>query len=591
MFIVMAYYSGETLKQRLERGPMPIDDVVNIGAQIAAGLEAAHAGGIVHRDLKPANIIITGHGQVKILDFGLAKELSRAEAETKLRITTSGTTIGTIAYMAPEQALGQHVDQRADVWAVGAVLFEMLTGRLPFEGATAAALLLAIVSGDSPAVEKLRPETPVEVRQLIARALVKRQDDRTLTATEIASTLATLRQPRGTVAAGSVPVRTTRRWRTMAALALLALAIGAGGLWVKRRADAERQTTAIPELRQLAANGQNFEAYRRARQMGLPGPDDAVLAALWNDVTRGLTVTSEPAGAEVSIAAYGDPEEKWLPLGQTPLTEFAFPQGLSRVRIVKNGYLPHEDMVNVFPIQTSATNSVKVTLLAEGSAPAGMVRVDSPDRAVPMYFVPGSDPVEIVYRDFWIDRYEVTNRQFKAFVDVGGYQRREFWRHEFVRYGKAVTWEDAMATFRDATGRHGPATWQGGAYPDGQDDYPVTAVSWYEAAAYAHLPGRVCRHCRTSCLCRRQFASRLMPLANFAGKAVSPVGTTASLSRFGTYDLAGNVKEWIANPAGGDLRYIVGGAWDEPAYMFTEPDARRAFERASNFGFRCVRYD
>ena len=109
---------------------------------------------------------------MKILDFGLAKELSKAEAETKLRITTSGTTIGTIAYMAPEQALGQHVDQRADVWAVGAVLFEMLTGRLPFEGATAAALLLAIVSGDSPAVEKLRPETPDEVRQLIARALV-----------------------------------------------------------------------------------------------------------------------------------------------------------------------------------------------------------------------------------------------------------------------------------------------------------------------------------------------------------------------------------------------------------------------------------
>ena len=159
-FIAMAYYAGETLKQRLERGPMPIDDVVNIGAQIASGLEAAHAAGIVHRDLKPANVIITSAGQVKILDFGLAKELSRAEAETKLRITTSGTTIGTMAYMAPEQALGQDVDEHADIWAFGAVMFEMVTGHLPFEGATAASLLLAIVSGDAPPIARFRPDAP-----------------------------------------------------------------------------------------------------------------------------------------------------------------------------------------------------------------------------------------------------------------------------------------------------------------------------------------------------------------------------------------------------------------------------------------------
>ena len=590
MFIAMAYYAGETLKQRLERGPLAIDDVVNIAAQIAAGLEAAHAAGIVHRDLKPANIIVTSHAQVKILDFGLAKELSKAEAETKLRITTSGTTIGTIAYMAPEQALGQHVDQRADVWALGAVLFEMLTGRLPFEGATAAALLLAIVSADTPAVEKVRPETPAAMRQLVARALVKRQDDRTLTASEIASTLATVHQPRSTVAAVSVTARPTR-WRTFAAIGLLGVALAAGGFWLKRRADAELQASTIPQLRQLAASGQFFEAYQRARQVGIPGRNDPVLAALWSDVTRSLTVTSEPEGADVSIAAYGDPEEHWVPLGQTPLTQFAFPQGLSRVRIVKNGYVPYEDVVNVVPIQTSATSSVNVTLIAEGSAPAGMVRVDSPDRAVPMYLVPGSDPVDVVYRDFWVDRYEVTNRQFKAFVDAGGYQRREFWRHEFVRDGKVVTWEDAMTTFRDATGRHGPATWQGGAYPDGQDDYPVTGVSWYEAAAYAQFTGKSLPTLpHFFAVSGVQFASRLMPLANLAGKAPTPVGTTRALSRFGTYDLAGNVKEWVANPAGGDLRYIVGGAWDEPAYMFTEPDARRAFERAANFGLRCVRY-
>jgi dienelactone hydrolase len=589
-FIAMAYYAGETLKQRLERGRLAIDDAVTIGMQIAAGLEAAHAAGIVHRDLKPANVIVTTAGQVKILDFGLAKELSKAEAETKLRITTSGTTIGTMAYMAPEQALGQHVDQRADIWALGAVMFEMLTGRLPFEGMTPAALLLAIVSDDSPAVEELRPDVPAVIRQLVARMLAKRQEDRTLTASEIWSTLATLHQPRATITAVSAPARSTR-WLTFAVLGLLAVAIGVGGVWVKRRAEAVRLQSAISEIRQLATNGQFFEAYQQARQLGVPGRGDAVLGALWSDVTRAVTVTSEPAGAEVAIADYGDRDEKWLPLGHTPLTEYPFPHGLSRVRIVKSGYVPYENVVNVFPV-LSTINDVNVRLVAEGSAPAGMVRAGGAGRPVPMYLVPGSDAVDVVYRDFWIDRYEVTNRQFKAFVAAAGYQRREFWRHAFVRDGKAMTWEDAMATFRDATGRHGPATWQAGAYPDGQDDYPVTGVSWYEAAAYAQFVGKSLPTLpHFLAVAGVPFASRLMPLANLAGKAVSPVGTSRSLSRFGTYDLAGNVKEWIVNPAAGDLRYIAGGAWDEPPYMFTEPDARPAFERAANFGFRCVRYD
>jgi dienelactone hydrolase len=590
-FIAMAYYAGETLKQRLERGPLSIDDAANIGAQIAAGLEAAHAAGIVHRDLKPANIIITSAGQVKILDFGLAKQLSSAEAETKLRITTSGTTIGTMAYMAPEQALGQPVDERADIWAFGVVMFEMLSSRLPFEGQTAAAQLLAVVSGDSPPVEQLPPETPAALRQLVARALVKRRDDRTLTASEIASTLAASQQPRSQPVAAA-PSHRTRPW-TFAAIGLVtSVALVGGGVWMKRRMDADRLQSAISEIRTLVSDGEFFEAYRRARQLGMPERGDAAFGPVWIDATRGFSVKSEPPGAEVAIADYGDRDAEWVALGQTPLTESPFPQGTSRVRIVKAGYLAYEDVVNVFPVLSTSFNVLNVTLIPEDAAPAGMTRAVRADRPVPMYLVPGSDPVDVVYQDFWIDRYEVTNRQFKAFVDAGGYQRREFWRHEFVRDGNAVTWDEAMARFRDATGRSGPATWQVGAYPDGQDDYPVTGVSWYEAAAYAQFAGKSLPTLpHFLAVAGLPFASRIMPLANLAGKAVSPVGATKSLNRFGAYDLAGNVKEWIVNPAGGDLRYIVGGAWDEPPYMFTEPDARPTFERAANFGFRCVRYD
>ena len=150
-----------------------------------------------------------------------------------------------------------------------------------------------------------------------------------------------------------------------------------------------------------------------------------------------------------------------------------------------------------------------------------MVRVASSDRAVPMYLVPGSDPVDIVFRDFWIDRYEVTNRRFKAFVDAGGYQRREFWRHD-VRQG----WQGADLGGRDgdrsAMPRAGrdPRPGRSARIPDGQDDYPVTGVSWYEAAAYARFAGKSLPTLpHFLAVAGVQFASRLMPLANLAGKA------------------------------------------------------------------------
>ena len=420
---------------------------------------------------------------------------------------------------------------------------------------------------------------------------MKRQDDRTITIREIASTLADLRQARP--AALDAPLRRRRvsKAAAVSVMAIVAIALIGAGWFVKRQLDARQLRTAgIAEIRRLVAAGEMFEAYERARKAGLAARTEPELAALWSEITRAVSITSEPEGAEVSIAAYGSGPAVWIRLGETPLTELAVPQTNIRVRVAKNGYASFEDIMQ-FP-SGSLLGLLKLKLIEERSAVAGMVRVDAPEQSVPMFLVPGSDPVDVVYRDFWLDRYEVTNRQFKAFVDAGGYQRREFWLHEFVRDGKAASWEDAMGSFRDATGRQGPATWQVGAYPDGQDDYPVTGVSWYEAAAYARFAGKSLPTLPHFFGVAGYFlAARLLPEANFAGKGPVRVGTTAALSRFGAYDLAGNVKEWIVNPAGGDLRYIVGGAWDEPAYMFTEPDARPAFERAANFGFRCARYD
>ena len=139
IFIVMACYEGETLRSRIRRGPMTGAEVQDIAAQIAKGLREAHSNGVVHRDIKPSNLMLTRQGVLKIIDFGLAKLL---EQETQTR---SGKVTGTAAYMSPEQAQGKAADRRSDVWALGVVLYEMLTGRLPFHGDNTPALLYAIV--------------------------------------------------------------------------------------------------------------------------------------------------------------------------------------------------------------------------------------------------------------------------------------------------------------------------------------------------------------------------------------------------------------------------------------------------------------
>ena len=166
-FLVLEYLEGETLRDRVSQGPLPIEEVLRIGKALADGLTHAHAKGIVHRDIKGANVMLTPDGGVKILDFGLARHVDATH------VTRTGAILGTVAYMSPEQVEGKEADARSDLWSLGVVLYECLTGKLPFEGESSRSVMHGIASTPPPPPTALRTGIPLELEQVVLRCLEK----------------------------------------------------------------------------------------------------------------------------------------------------------------------------------------------------------------------------------------------------------------------------------------------------------------------------------------------------------------------------------------------------------------------------------
>jgi dienelactone hydrolase/predicted Ser/Thr protein kinase len=585
LFIAMAYCDGETLKKRLQRGPLSVADALDIAVQTVRGLEKAHHAGIVHRDIKPANLMITADGLVKIVDFGIAKLTDRTG------LTRTGTTIGTITYMAPEQVLGSAVDHRADLWAVGVVLYEMLTGAPPFTGDHDVAVLNNIVNQEPAPLRSHRPEVPADVERIVTWALVKRPEARYASAAQLARELVAchsgLLRSAAAITAATPRPRVDRRSIIAAAIAAAVL-IGVPGAWiVKRNADLRRAEAGLVEIAALADRDDYAAAVARAHEMASTLGDDPRLADQWNRISFPQSITSDPPGADVYLKRYTDLPGDWTYIGRTPIEAARIPHGAFRWKVQKEGFEPHEF---VSPSFAPGLGPMHVDLPAAGSLPANMVLIRRPALALTLTGFDFSRTVQ--GGDYLIDKYEMTNGQFKEFVDAGGYTNPRYWKYPFRINGRTLSFEEAMNRFRDRTGRPGPSTWEVGTYPTGREDYPVSGVSWYEAAAYADFVGKsLPTMYHWSHAAGVWEAAYITPLSNIESNSPVPVGSRGGVSPAGLFDTVGNVKEWSWNEvAPGGARYVLGGGWSDPSYAFVFAETRDPFDRGEMNGFRLVKY-
>jgi dienelactone hydrolase len=570
-YLVIEFIEGDSLARRLKEGRLAPQQAIEITLQAAQALAHAHQLRIIHRDIKPANVMLTRSGAVKVLDFGLAKVQEPADA------SRSGVALGTLAYMAPEQLRGESARPATDVWSLGCLLYEMLSGARPFAGDTDAAMVANIVSGRP---HPLDPTVPSALRAIIERALEKEPDRRYQSAAEFAEALA--RCP----LSDPIDVPTSRRapWVAIAAIVMLALAaVGTGATMLLRQGEEARwaREDAMGEVAAFVEADRYAEAYATATRAEPYLKDNAALAALWPTIAVSLSLTTDPEGAEVSYKEYAAVGDEWRHVGRTPLEAARLPRGTVRFKIEKEGYQPAFLARNL----TGTLILEPVTLTPFGNTDQ-QVRV--PGGSLPVN-LSGFNSDSLVEMDaYWIDRAEVTNRAFKEFVDAGGYSSADYWRGL----------DAPLSTFRDTSGRPGPATWINSGYPEGRSDEPVGGVSWYEAAAYCAFRGAALPtvfHWARAALAPREITAPLgpaiVPLSNFGGKGPAPVATYQGMGPYGTFDLAGNVREWTWNAASGGRRWILGGAWSDPSYMFSVPNSLPPEDRTAANGFRCMRTD
>ncbi len=369
--------------------------------------------------------------------------------------------------------------------------------------------------------------------------------------------------------------------------ALIALWVFLINPWMKKQ---YAKNDLLPAIQKLVND--NFAPPTEAFDMALEAekylPKDSALIKLWPTISTNLSMATNPAGAELWWKDYDKPNSDWRLAGTTPFKDIRLPRPYLRMEIRKKGY----QTIEYAGIAASFKNwkdSSDLILDKEGSLPANMVRI--PGKNTPMYIVGLESNGNKDVPSFLMDKYEVSNKEYKAFMDAGGYNNKKFWGNVIYQNGKEIFLDAALALFVDKTGRPGPANWEAGTYPDGQENFPVAGISWYEAAAYAaYAQKQLPTVFHWSVAAETSRTQSIVALSNFNGKNTTAVGSNAGYSSFGIYDIAGNAREWCSNSnETKEAHYILGGGWNDPTYAFNDSYLAPAMDRSISNGFRCIK--
>jgi len=584
-FIVMEYVKGGTLRDKLGKDEqLPFADIVDIIEQICQGLKKAHEAGIVHRDIKPENIFINEEGRVKILDFGLAK------LRGSQNLTKDLSTLGTIKYISPEQARGEDTNAQSDIWSVGIILYEMLTGNVPFKGDYEQAVIYGILNESPQPPNELRADIPSELMQIIDRSLQKNPENRYLSIPQITSDLKTiLTAQKPTIEKKNLAksFRSKYLYWGLAVIAIMVIVI----LFSLTRKGPDPDQLMI-EIDPLIVKGDYDAVYDHFLSSGID-PDEIIGTELYDRVAGYLSIGSNPQNADVVLTRVRHlpnlHQDTAIQLGQTPVINQVLIAGEYHLRL---SISESKSIASILEINPKDSLTIYRSVTPAHLSEKGMILIEAGKT-----FEGTSVPA------FYIDIHEVTNKEYFAFISAGGYRLPDLWPDELIIKKVSVSQRTALNSFVDQTGIPAPRQWSSGKYPASAENLPVTGITWYEANAYALWSEKQLPDWQQWWRAAVDTGDRIYPWgndvttiserANFGSVAVLEVGSFSfGISPFGCFDMAGNVNEWlrdangIENPA-----RTTGGSWQNPSYMF-EPTHAQPFQRdysSTDIGFRCIK--
>jgi eukaryotic-like serine/threonine-protein kinase len=599
-FYTMPFVHGDSLRARIDAGRLPFAEITGVLRNVAHALAYAHRHGVVHRDIKPENILLSS-GTAVVTDFGIAKALRLSKAMAPGgTLTEAGSSLGTPAYMAPEQAAGDEIDARADLYSWGVIAYELLAGKHPFHDKKTAQQLMTAHLAERPKelLEQLAPQErhDADVRAvagLVMRCLEKQPSARVASADALLATLEAASPPSR--------ARAPRTMMVIGAVAILVALVSGFGFWRSR--EKARASALLPRIQALASEGDYSAAYALAERARRPLENDSTFQAVFTTISNELSIKSEPAGARVYIAGFGDStiadssDGKFI--GTTPIDRYVVARRDYRVLVRAPGYDPLRRIASRFLTPSEGVSladrsiNIDLRLPPAGSAPEGMERVPGGRYEIVGHDIGRGRTAELA--PFALDRFEVSNDKFAEFVRSGGYRNNALW---------AAGATTSAARLVDKTGLPAPRDWLNGEPPPGRGSHPVTGVSWPEAAAYCawrdkRLPSlfeweKASRDSRVSkqgvLMPWGQYDPRSLGVvrANFSGTGTVPVESYPfAISPYGMYNMAGNVKEWIANRVG-DGWGTTGASWQDPMYLFSQVGSQSG-EGSATIGFRCAK--